>query len=293
MGMQRILLEAIQIDDFFRLSFPLRPDLYAGIERRFPQWPLLAVDRENRIVCGHDYVSLLKRRRQMECRGLRIDLDEGNGLLLNFSVKQSLTGLNLFEHVMFVRKALPFFTEREIQRRADIPFPVSEVRPKMLDALLRPPFGRLLASNRIGLKSARKLLEWPEGDRAAVLGVFAAAVFSENQQLRIIDLVEETSFARKEPALRVLSRAGIPRLVKQEMPQKRILESLFRLRYPRYSESEDRWLQKIGEFTRDGRVQVRRYPFDEKKEVELIIRVGDGEKALRMLENIKKTLDEG
>jgi hypothetical protein len=293
MGLQRILLETIATDDFFRLSFPLRPDLYAGIERRFPQWPLLAVDRENRIVCGHDYVSLLKRRRQMECRGLRIDLDEGNGLLLNFSVKQSLTGLNLFEQVMFVRKALPFFPAREIQRRAALSFAVEELLPKMLDALLSPPFGRLLASNRISLKSARRLLDLPEGDRAALLQVLAAAAFTENQQLRLIELAEETAFARREPALRVLSRAGIPRLVKQEMPQKRILESLFRLRYPHFSESEDRWLEKIGEFTRDGRVQVRRHPFGEKKDVEVVIRVGDGEKALKMLENIKKTLAEG
>lgn len=175
--MQRILLEAIAADDFFRLSFPLRPDRYARIESKFPQWPLLALDRKNRIVCGHDYVSLLKRRRQRECRGLRIDLDEGNGLLLNFNVKECLTGLNLLEQLRFVRKALPFFTAREIQRRAAMPFSVSELHPKILDALLRPPFGRLLASNRIGLKSARKLLEWPEGDRAAVLGVLVAAGF--------------------------------------------------------------------------------------------------------------------
>ena len=291
--MRRILLEAIRIDDFFRLSFPLRPDLYARIESKFPQWPLLVVDRENRVVCGHDYVSLLKRRRQRECRGLRLNLDEGNGLLLNFSIKECLTGLNLFEQVMFVQKVLPFFTVREIQRRVALSFAIEELLPNKLDVLLRPPFRPVLIADRIGPKIALKLLDLPGEDREALLQVLAAAAFTENQQLRLIELAEETAFARKQPVLRVLSGAGVHRLLKREMPQKQILASLFRFRYPLFSENEKRWLEKIGKIAAGTRVQVRRHPFAEKKEMEVVIRVNDEQQALRVLDILKKTFPDG
>jgi hypothetical protein len=288
-----ISLAGISSADFYRLSYPLRPDLYARMEDRFPGWPLLALDRKNRVVYGHDYVSLLRRRKKGACRALRLDIREGEGLLLNFGIKKILTGVNLFEQLLFVRKVLPFFPASEIQRRAGLSFAVGELLPDKLRVLLHPPFRPVFIADRIGSRIALKLLEWPGEDREALLQVLAAAAFTENQQLRLVELAEEISFARKEPVLRVLSRAGVHRWLKREMPQKRILESLVRLRYPRCSGTEERWLKEIGEFTRDGRVQVRHHPFGEKKDVELVIRVSDREKALKMLENIKKTIAEG
>ena len=111
------------------------------------------------------------------------------------------------------------------------------------------------------------MLDLPGGDREALLEALAAAAFTENQQLRLIELAEETAFARKEPVLRVLSRAGIRRLMKQEMPQKPILASLFRLRYPAFSGGRKTLAPEDRQNCHAGRrVQVRRHPFAEKKE---------------------------
>jgi hypothetical protein len=288
-----ISLAEISPADFYRLSYPLRPDLYARMEDRFPGWPLLALDRENRVVCGHDYVSLLRRRGEGSCRGLRLDIPEGEGLLLNFGIKKLLSGLNLFEQFLFVRKVLPFFPAPEIQRRADLPFAVEEWLPDKLDMLLCPPFRPVLIADRIGPKSALKLLDMPRADCEALLEVLAAAAFTESQQLRLIELAEETAFARKERVSRVLSRAGVRRLLKREMPQKQILASLFRIRYPLFSEDETRWLEKIGKITAGGRLQVRRHPFAEKKEMEVVVRVVNGQQALRVLDILKKALPDG
>lgn len=288
-----IPLTGISSADFYRLSYPLRPDLYVRMEERFPGWPLLALDREKRIVYGHDYVSLLRRRKERACRALRLEIQEGEGLLLNFGIKKLLTGLNLFEQLLFVRKALPFFPESEIQRRAELSFPVGELLPNKLDALLRPPFRPVLIADRIGPKTALRLLDLPGRDREALLEVLAAAAFTENQQLRLIELAEETSFARKEPISRVLSRAGIHRMLKREMPQKQILASLFRFRYPLFSEDEKRWSEEVGKIAPGGNIQVRRHPFAEKKEMDVVIRVGNGQQALRLLDILKKSLPDG
>jgi hypothetical protein len=288
-----IPLAGISSADFYRLSYPLRPDLYARMEDRFPGWPLLALDRENRVVYGHDYVSLLKKRREGACRALRLDIHEGEGLLLNFGIKKILTGLNFFEQLLFVRKILPFFPVADIQRRADLSFAVGELLPDKLEVLLRPPFRPVLIDDRVGLKSALRLLDLPGDDREALLEVLASAAFTENQQLRLIELAEETAFARKEPALRVLSRAGVHRLLKREMPQKQILASLFRLRYPIFSKDEKLWLEKIGKIAPGRGVQVRRYPFAEKTEMEVVVRVDNGQQAMHVLDILKKSLPDG
>ena len=288
-----ISLAGINSSDFYRLSYPLRPDLYARMEDRFPGWPLLALDRKKRVVYGHDYVSLLRRRKDGACRVLRLDIHEGEGLLLNFGIKKILTGLNLFEQLLFVRKILPFFPVPEIQRRAGLSFAVEEFLPNKLDVLLRPPFRPALVADRISPKIALKLLDLPGEDRASLLQVLAAAAFTENQQLRLIELAEETAFARKEPVFRVLSRAGIHRLLKREMPQKQILASLFRFRYPLFSENEKRWLEKIGRIAEGGRIQVRRHPYAEKKEMDVVIRVGSEQQALSVLDILKKTFPDG
>ncbi len=282
-------LADIRADDVHSISFPSIPGRYQGLEERFPGLPLLVVDGEKRVICGHDYLLLLRRRGQLRVPVLRIDLSAAESLLLNYNILDRLFGLNLYEKLLFIKKISPLIPANEIQRLVTLGFSLDGPLLQRLDLLLVEPFRSCLAAGRLGLKTALKLAGQGEADRLAQLHVFQACGFSESQQQQIAQMLEEVAFREKKPIATVLAAGGLPALLKREMPQKKVMAALSGMRYPAFSRMEKEWQAWQKKMAAASGLSLNHAPLFSRKEVQVTLTVKDRAEAEKLLLRLKKS----
>jgi hypothetical protein len=282
-------LAEIRSDDVHSISFPSHPERYEGLQDRFPGLPLLIIDDEKRVVCGHDYLLLLRRRGRLGVPVLRLGLIPAESLLLNYNILDRLFGLNLYEKLLFIKKISPLIPAKKIQRLVELGFPLDEPLFQRLDLLLREPFRSCLAAGRLGLKTALKMAEQEETDRLAQLHVFQACGFSESQQQQMVQMLEEIAFREKKPIAAVLAASGLPDLLKGEMPQKKVMEALSGMRYPVFSRMEKEWQAWQKKMAATSGLSLHHAPFFSRKEVQVTLTVKDRSAAEKLLLRLKKS----
>jgi len=246
------------------------------------------VDGERRVVCGHDLLLLLRRRGMARVRVLQAELAVADGLLLNFNVLDALFGLNLYEKLLFASKISPLLAPGEIQRRAALGFSLSDSLRRRLPILLSEPFRQCLAFGRLALKTALKLADKDEADRLALLGIFHASGFSENQQGLTVQALEAIAFREKRPIAAILAAYDLTALLAGEMPQKKFLEALAMLRYPAFSRLEKEWDAWRNKAEKGGGLSLRHAPFFSREEVQVTFTVKNRSEAERLLAKLKK-----
>jgi hypothetical protein len=191
-------------------------------------------------------------------------------LFFAYHWKNAWAGCNLYEKLRFVELALASASPREILERASPGFALSADMLAALPSLLVPPLRRLLIAGRLALRPALRLAAAKMPDRRALAGLLAAASWNENQQQKIISLVEEIAFREKQPWRGVLARIRLPALLKREMPQRAIEEALARKRYPGLTRQFEEWRRITRLFSSAG-MRITPRPFFEKGEVDLTL----------------------
>jgi hypothetical protein len=274
----------------YALSWPRFPERYQGAEEKYPGLPLLVVDGRGRVVCGHDYLLLLRQRGETGCRVLRVRLGAADALLLNYNLSNRLFGLNLCEKLIFVRKISPLLADAEIRRRAELGFALGEPLRQALDVLLSDPFRPVLAAGRLGLKTALQLAGMEEADRLALLAVFRSCGFSESQQGLVVQMLEETAFREKKAIAALLAAADLGSQLSGEMPQKKFLAALHGLRYPAWELREQEWRAWQKKAAAGAGVSLAHAPFFEREEVQVTLTVKDRFQAEKLLAGLKKIL---
>jgi hypothetical protein len=284
-------LKDISRDDAYDLSFPPCPQRGAALEEKFSGLPLLIVDKEKRLVWGHDYLRFLLGSGRESAGILEVDLAPADALVLNYNLSNRLFGANLFEKLLFVAKISPLLADTEIQRRAELGFALGEPLHRALGVLLSDPFRAVLAAGRLGLKTALKLVGQKEADRLAQLGIFQACRFSESEQWRLARMLEEVAFRDKMPLAAVVAACGLPLLLASEMPQQRVLEAVHRLRYPAFSRREKEWQAWRRLQEAQGGVSLSHAPFFACEEVQVTWTSKDRETAEKLLRQLKKAAE--
>ena len=281
-------LTDIRPDDTFAFSYPSLPERFDGVADRFPGIPLLVMDGERRVVCGHDLLLLLRRRGETRARVLRVELAVADGLLLNFNVLDGLFGLNLYEKLLFAGKISSWLAPGEIQRRAALGFLLSDSLRQRLPILLSEPFRHCLAFGRISLKTALKLADQAEADRLALLGIFQASGFSESQQGLIVQAMEKIAFREKKPMAAILAAGDLTALLDEEMPQKKFMEALDMRRCPAFARMEREWKAWRSKAERGGGLSLRHAPFFSREEIQVTLTVKNRADAEKLLARLKK-----
>jgi len=282
-----LTLAEIDPDDRYSFTFPHLPERYADCEDKFPGLPLLVVDGERRVICGHDFLLLWRQRGRARIRALQVDLGPAEALLLNYNVLDRLFGLNLCEKLLFLKKILPLCPMENIRRRIELNFTLDDRLRKNLELLLAEPFRTCLAAGRLGLKAALKAAAMPEKVRVQAIGLLRACQFSESQQWLLVQLLEEIAFREKKALGPLLAAAGLDLLLEKEMPQKKILDLLRGLRYPGLVLGErewDRWQKKMA----TGSVSFAHAPFFAREEVQVTLTLKNRAQAEKLLANLKK-----
>lgn len=283
-------LADISPDEDYALSWPPSPGRYQSAEEKFPGLPLLVVDHRNRVVCGHDYLLLLRQRGETSARALRVRLEAADALLLNYNLSNRLFGLNLYEKLLFVGKISPLLADEEIRRRAELGFALGEPLRQALGVLLSEPFRPVLAAGRLGLKAALRLAGMEAADRSALLAVFRSCGFSESQQGLVVQMLEETAFREKKTLAAVLAAADAETLMAGEMPQKRFLAALHALRYPAWEQREREWRAWEKKTAAGPGLSLSHAPYFTCEEVQVTLTVKGRRQAEKLLAGLKKIL---
>lgn len=283
-------LKDISRDDAYDLSFPPCPQRCAALEEKFPSLPLLIVDKEKRLVWGHDYLRFLLGRGRESAVILEVDLSPADALVLNYNLSNRLFGLNLCEKLLFVGKISPLLADAEIRRRAELGFALGEPLRQALGVLLSEPFRPVLAAGRLGLKAALQLAGMEAADRSALLAVFRSCGFSESQQGLVIQMLEETAFREKKTLAAILAAADPGALLAGEMPQKRFLAALHALRYPAWEQREREWRAWEKKAASGSGLSLAHAPYFTCEEVQVTLTVKDRLQAEKLLAGLKKIL---
>lgn len=280
-------LKDIHRDNVYDLFFPQDPQRYIAIEEKFPGLPLLIVDKAKRLVWGHDYRRLLQSRNQKNAVILEADIAPAAALFLNFNLSNRLFGLNLYEKLLFVKKISRLCPAADIRRRADLDFNLNDMLLQRLDALLSAPMRQVLAAGQLCLKAALRLSDISVLNQRIVLKLFKEVKFSESQQLLVIQLLEETSFREKKSFARIVTVLGINNLLKLEMPQQKIMDTLNYSRFPALSRHENEWQQWQKKMTIPGRLTLAHAPFFAKEEIQISLTVKNKSAAEELLRKLK------
>ncbi len=287
MEIKNVKLAELKPVDRFLLSFPLRLELYAELREKFSYLPLIIANQDNEIVFGIDYYRWLESRRIIETTLLQSNILEKDALILNYNLKEKFTGLNLYEKLVFVKKVISLAEPSEIYQKTGLDITINTELLEKLDLLLSTAFRDALMNEHIGLKPGLKLCDFPPGDNDVLLELFGRVPFSSSHQLKILEMTEEILFRDKCGLEDVFEKLGIRQYLDIEKPQKKIIDELFKYRYPTYTEAEKKWQEEIKNLRLPDKMKVTLYPFFEKKQMELTIQLQDAGELKKLIEKLK------
>jgi hypothetical protein len=270
------------------LSFPIRPGFYGELREKFAGLPFIIVNKENEIIFGSDYYHYLKTKSVVQVDVVRMDIFVKDALILNYNLKEKLTGLNLYEKLVFIAKITPLAGAAEIYRETGLDITINRELSGKLEVLLSDEFRDVLMDGVVTLKSALRLCDFQPGDREVSVDLFSRVSFTASHQQKILEMVEEVIFRDKCSLAEIFEKLEISKYMEMEKPQKAIIDVLFKYRYPVYSEVEERWQEEVKRLDLPDNIKVTHYPFFEKKGLEVLIHVPDTTELKKMIEKIKQ-----
>lgn len=281
-------MDSIKLVERLRLSFPLKMEIYAALQRQLPHYPLIVVNSSSEIVFGWDILDYFKTQGAQEVDVLHLELSDKEALLLNYNLKEKFTDLNLYEKLVFIKKILPLAAKEEIYAKTSLDININPHLEQHLEFLLNNEFRQVLMNESVTLKAALGLCAFQAQDRAVLLELFSEIPFSSSHQLKILEMTQEILFRDKKSLRDIFEGLNMSQYMEMEKPQKTIIDAIFKHRNPAAVAGEALWQGQINTLNLPNNMQVTHFPFFEKKKVELTIRLKDTDRLKEILEKLKQ-----
>jgi hypothetical protein len=289
MEIKNVKLNDLKAEEKYCLSFPLKPGLYNNLREKLAGLPFIIVNMENEIIFGIDYYHFLRSTDMAYVDALQMDIAPKDALILSYNLKDSLTRINIYEKLVFIKRVMPLAGTSEIYRKTVLDINLNQELIEKLDLLLSTTFRRSFVEETIGLKTGLKLCDFLPDDRETLLDLFAKTPFTTSHQLKILEMAEEIIFRDKCSMKDIFEKLNIEQYIDTDMekPQSRIIDALFKYRNPIYTESESKWEEEIKSLHLPENMKVTHYPFFEKRNIELTIQLQDIEELKTFIDKIK------
>lgn len=271
MEIKKIELKDLRVDDLYILSFPIRPEIYDELKIRFSYLPFIIVNKENSVIYGIDSYCFFKSNDFKEITALQMDLSKKDALFLNYNLKERFYGINPFERFIFLKKILNYSEKEEILRRTNIDLNINKELLGKLNLIISDEFKDVLINNKITFKTLIRLCDFKKEDRKDIVALFNRVSFTYSYQIKILEMLEEILFKDKSSIKEIWEKLQIYKYLNLEKPQKKIVEEIFKFRYPVYTEKERKWQREIKKLKLGKNMNISHYPFFEKRGVELKI----------------------
>jgi hypothetical protein len=266
---RRVKITRLKIDPFFDLSFPADPEQRRTQAQRFAQLPLIIVDTDCVILFGSDFYRLFRAKKIEAVNVLQADIPAKEALFINFNLHKALFGLNLYEKLIFVQRIVPLAPIREIYRKTGLDININPELLEKLACLCGKTFKKILIQDKINLKTALRICAAAQEDRTPLASLFEQVSFTSSQAQQILEMLEEICFRDKIPVYTVFEKINLKDLLLPERPQKTIIDALFKLRCPLYTNEEQAWQREIKQLNLPPHIQVSHSPFFEHQQIQL------------------------
>jgi len=290
MGQINTKLSDLLMTEGFRVSYPLRSDLYRLFQNRFPQLPAIIINPQKQIIFGHDFYKHFKEKNIKNISCLEIAIRDEEALLLNYNLRASLTKPNLYEKLIFIQKYLEKSSLQDLIEKSNLSIPINQKLLQQIPILLSTEFSHLLQKDQIMLKTAIKLSSLSKSDRKPLLDLFSQVPFSASHQAQIIEVAEEIQFQEKISLLKIFNQLKIHKFLNRQMPQKKIIQILMDYRYPEYSKAEKKWKQELKKLKLPNNITISHSPFFEKNHLFLSIQLKNKSEFKDLISKIKGSL---
>lgn len=287
MKIKNIKLSELEFEEQYLLSYPIKPELHNQIKMKFTDFPFIIINRNNSIIFGIDSFFYFKEKNLTDLDVFQTDLNEKDALILNYNLKDKLFGLNQYEKLIFIKKIFSYAESKEIYKRTSLDININQELIEKLDVILSNEFKDILIKNGVNLKAALKLCNLEKNNRKYLLYLFMRVPFSNSHQLQIIEMTEEILFREKTSIKEILSKLDLKKYYNLEKPQKRILDDIFRYRYPLYSKNRENWKRNIKKLKLPSNIKISYHPFFEKKQTELKVSFQNPDKIKKFIEKLK------
>lgn len=271
MEIKKIKLKDLKVDDLYILSFPIRPEIYNELKIKFPCLPFIIINKKNSVIYGIDSYYFFKSNDFKNITVVQMDLSEKDALFLNYNLKEKFYGINLFEKFIFLKKILNYSEKEEILRRTNIDLNINKELLEKLDLITSDKFKDVLINNKITFKTLIRLCDFKKEDRRDIVTLFNRVLFTYSYQIKILEMLEEILFRDKSSIKEIWEKLQIYKYLNLEKPQKKIVEEMFKFRYPVYTEKEREWQREIKKLKLGENMKILHYPFFEKRQIELKI----------------------
>ena len=160
MKVESIQIDKIDKDDKYFLSYSLSSTKCEELVGKFPYTYFVLIDNDNRIIYGFEFLEYFKRENIERIDVVRTDISEKDAIVAAYNYKLKFFGFNTFEKLIFICKALSYFTVSELYQNLEIDISINEELKSKIDLLCTDEFKTHLVSERINLKAALSLCRW-------------------------------------------------------------------------------------------------------------------------------------
>jgi hypothetical protein len=295
METRRVEIARLKIDPFYDLSFPADPEQRQKQAQRFTELPLIIVNADYVILFGSDFYRLFRAKKIEAVNVLQANIPATEALFINFNFHKALFGLNLYEKLVFIQRIMPLAPIREIYRKTGLDININPELLEKLACLCGETFKNILIQDKINLKTALRICAAAEKDRPSLVSLFEQVSFTSSQAQQILEMLEEICFRDKIPVDAVFEKINLIDLLPLERPQKTIIDALFKLRYPLYTNEEQEWQREIKKLNLPPHIKVAHSPFFEHQQIQLhatLKNIGDLKKISKHLRESHKKKNE-
>jgi len=258
-------------------------DLY---KKRYPFVIDILINKDNELIFDYSILDYYKSIGIKRIKAIRTELDYSDNLILYYNFRDKFFYVNDFDKLMFISKILKYVDLREIYSMVNLNLKLSKELIDNIENIIKSCCKQGLINGFVSVDTCKRIIGFSKEDRELLIKLFNEIKFSYSNQFKIIEFFEEISFRDKISFNEILNRMNMEDILEKDNSGKVFMEELFKLRYPLYSESEEKWKSFIKSLKLPQNFNLNHYPFFEKKDINLNIKFKTREQFLEFIKKI-------
>ncbi len=256
-------------------------------KKRYPYVIDILINRDNELIFDYSILDYYKSNGIKRVKAIRSDFSYSNNLFLYYNFRDKFFYVNDFDKLMFLSKVLNEVDLKEIYSNVNLNLKLNKELINNIEKIIKSCCKQGLINGFVTIESCKRMIDFSKENRESLMELFNKIKFSYSNQLKAIDFFEEISFRDKVSFNEIINKIDIENIKEKDNSQNVFMEELFKLRYPLYSKSEEKWESFLKTLKLPENFSINHYPFFEKKDINLDIKFKTTEEFIEFIKKIQ------